>query len=330
MTSSTQPAVLANPNTLSDRAAMALPDSFVARGPRWALGDHPELLGAGKDLLVAVAEDPGEPTARRYAAGTVLGLVGDPRVRPDDPPMAEIPAARVRIGLDPAEVGPVTRRWRHAGVQEDWIAKECPVHEVDITRYRLALHPVTNAEYRRFLEDTGSAWLPTSWRFGCYPGHWANHPVWTVPAEAADAYARWLAARTGRAFRLPTEAEWEYAASGGDGRDFPWGDDQVQDRANTVESGPLSTTPIGVHPAGLSPFGVHDLAGNVEEYTADDYRPYPGGAEVSDDLAVTRGAYRIARGGSFSRFGDLARCRRRHGWFDRDIYAMGFRLAETP
>ncbi|MFD0385194.1 formylglycine-generating enzyme family protein [Streptomyces stramineus] len=146
---------------------------------------------------------------------------------------------------------------------------------MDLPAFRIALHPVTNAEYRLFLEDTGSTWLPTSWRFGVYPELLANHPVWTVPAEAADAYAAWLAARTGRAFRLPTEAEWEYAASGGDGREFPWGDAFVPGNANTVEEGPLTTTPIGVHPAGRSPFGVHDLAGNVEEYVADDYAPTP-------------------------------------------------------
>ncbi|MFF3315397.1 formylglycine-generating enzyme family protein [Streptomyces sp. NPDC003035] len=334
MTSSTSPAapaaVMANPNTLSDRAAMGLPDSFTARTGPWALQAHPDLLGAPAVTLVSIAEDPGRPFSRRYAAGTVLGLVGDPRIRPDDPPMAAVPGARVRLGLDPESVGPVTARWRHAGVEEEWIAKECPSYETDIAAFRIALHPVTNAEYRRFLEDTGSMWLPTSWRFGVYPETLGNHPVWTVPPEAADAYAAWLAHRTGRAFRLPTEAEWEYAASGGDGREFPWGEELADDRANTVEHGPLTTTPIGVYPGGCSPFGVHDMAGNVEEYTADDYRPYPGGTDVADDLARTRGAYRIARGGSFTRFGDLARCRRRHGWYERDIYAMGFRLAETP
>ncbi|MEU9862142.1 SUMF1/EgtB/PvdO family nonheme iron enzyme [Streptomyces sp. NPDC047971] len=329
VTPAAPPAVMANPNTLSDRAAMGLPDTFTARTGSWALRDHRDLLGAPAVTLVSIAEDPGRPFSRRYAAGTVLGLVGDPRIRPDDPPTAVVPGARVRLGLDPESVGPVTARWRHAGVEADWIAKECPSYEIDIAPFRIALHPVTNAEYRRFLEDTGAGWLPTSWRFGVYPELLGNHPVWTVPPEAADAYAAWLADRTGRAFRLPTEAEWEYAASGGDGRDFPWGEEFAADRANTVEHGPLSSTPIGVYPGGRSPFGVHDMAGNVEEYTADDYRPYPGGTDVADDLARTRGSYRIARGGSFTRFGDLARCRRRHGWYERDIYAMGFRLAET-
>ncbi|WP_416973780.1 formylglycine-generating enzyme family protein [Streptomyces sp. 4F14] len=322
--------VLANPNTLSDRAAMGLPDVHVARTGGWPLREHRDLLAVPAEALVAVAEDPGQSFARRYAAGTVLGLIGDPRIRPDDPPMADVPAARVRLGLDPDDAGQVTARWRHAGVIEEWIVKECPAYEVEVPAFRIALHPVTNTEYRRFLEDTGATGLPTSWRFGVHPDGLGNHPVWTVSPEAADAYAAWLSVRTGRAFRLPTEAEWEYAAAGPAGREFPWGEAFEPGLANTVESGPLTTTPIGVYPGGRSPFGVHDMAGNVEEYTADDYRPYPGGSFVGDDLAVTRGAYRIARGGSFTRFGDLARTRRRHGWYERDIYAMGFRLAETP
>lgn len=322
--------VTANPNTLSDRAAMGLPDHFTSRGGSWPLQRHLDLYGVPAQELAVLAEDPGQPYTRRLAAGWLLGLVGDPRIRAEDPPMADVPAARVRLGLAEDQVAEVTARWRHAGVQPDWIAKECPAHEVDVAAFRMALHPVTNAEYRRFLEDTGDTRLPTSWRFGIAPQGLGNHPVWTVPPEAADAYAAWLAASTGRSFRLPTEAEWEYAASGGDGREFPWGGTFRAGAANTVEYGPLTTTPIGVHPAGRSPFGIHDMAGNVEEYTADEYRPYPGGADVHDDLLVTTGSYRIARGGSFTRFGDLARCRRRHGWYRREIYAMGFRLAETP
>jgi formylglycine-generating enzyme required for sulfatase activity len=71
------------------------------------------------------------------------------------------------------------------------------------------------------------------------------------------------------------------------------------------------------------------MAGNVEEYVADDYAPYPGAARVEDDLSRARGRYRVARGGGFTRYRDLARCKRRHGRFPKAIYVMGFRLAET-
>ena len=92
-----------------------------------------------------------------------------------------------------------------------------------------------------------------------------------------------------------------------------------------------TTTPVGAFPAGGSPFGVLDQAGNVEEYVADAYRPYPGGPFVEDHLVETHGAYRVCRGGSFARFGDLARTRRRHGAFPSPLYPAGFRLAtSTP
>ncbi|CAM02164.1 formylglycine-generating enzyme required for sulfatase activity [Saccharopolyspora erythraea NRRL 2338] len=325
---SPRPVLRANPNTLSDREAMGLPDDLVERVAELPLAGHDDLLARAPGELAVLAEDAGQPFDRRYAAGTLLGLRGDPRIRFDDPAMVEVPAATVRLGLAPEDVGEVVRRWEHVGVLHSWIAKETPVHEARIERFRVMRYPVTNHEYRRFLVETGHPVLPRAWRFGAYPHHLSNHPVWTVSPEEAEAYARWLGERTGRPFRLLTEAEWEYAAGGGDGRTFPWGDEIGADHANTVEHGPLSTTPVGIYPAGASPFGVLDMAGNVEEFVADDYRPYPGGEHVLDDLA-DGGRYRVARGGSFTRFGDLARCRRRHGWYSREIYAMGFRLGES-
>ncbi|AOJ04688.1 MULTISPECIES: formylglycine-generating enzyme family protein [Burkholderia] len=319
-----------NPNYLSDRAAMALPeDLFVARTPATVFSTHLDLLRLAPAQWVAIAQDPGAPFERRYAAGALLGFAGDPRIRPLDPEMCDVPAAQARLGTEPEQVPQVIAEWERVGVIEEWIAKECPRYTTELAAYRMMRYPVTNLEYRRFLEETGAPWLPTSWAFGVYPVERANHPVWSVPAEAADAYADWLSEATGRRFRLPSEAEWEYAASGGTGVEYPWGDAFDPRAANTVEAGPLSTTPVGIFPLGRSVFGIDDLAGNVEEYVADDYHPYPGGAAIDDDLALTQGSYRIARGGSFTRFGDLARCARRHGRYQRDIYAMGFRLVEA-
>jgi toxoflavin biosynthesis protein ToxD len=321
-------ALTRSPNELDDRTAMGLPPALVRRAPGRPLARHRDLLAADEGTLAATAESPAEPFDRRLAAGTLLGLLGDPRAPGWGPPMVTVPGATVRLGLAAERVPEVVRAWAHAGVRDSWIEKECPRHEVRVEPFRLMRYPVTNREYRRFLEDTGLPHLPTGWPFGVHPEHAANHPVWTVAPEAADAYAAWLAARTGRRFRLPTEAEWEYAASAGDGREHPWGDVFHPHAANTVEAGPLSTTPIGIYPAGRSPFGALDMAGNVEEYVAGDYAPYPGGRLVEDELQRQSPAYRIARGGSFSRFGDLTRCSRRHGWYAKPIYAVGFRLAE--
>jgi formylglycine-generating enzyme required for sulfatase activity len=190
-------------------------------------------------------------------------------------------------------------------------------------------YPITNFEYYRFLADTEYSALPTSWRFGRYQRELANHPVWSVDEAAAGMYASWLSQRLGRRFRLPTEAEWEYAACGNGDREYPWGNEFNPNAANTVEAGPLSTSPVGMYPAGRSVFGVDDLAGNVEELVVGDCAPYPAGIRIDDNLAVGQRTYRVTCGGSFIRFGDLAHCRRRHWYAPRRLYAIGFRLVES-
>lgn len=316
-------------NELSDRAAMGLPESYVPAAIEELSAEMEQLRGSSFEALVQQAESPSAPLRVRLAAGSLLGWLGDPRTTVDDPHMITIPGGDVWIGLAHERVAEVAEAYRAVGVLAAWIEKETPRFQVRLQPYRIAKYAVTNAEFLAFLKDTGSAWLPTSWRFGGYPLARANHPVYTLPPEAADDYARWLSRRTGRTFRLPTEAEWEFAAAGPAQREFPWGDEFLPDRANTVESSLLQSTPVGIFPAGASYFGAADMAGNVEEYVADDYKPYPGAALIADDLVRAAGSYRVARGGSFTRFADLARCKRRHGRYPREIYVMGFRLAES-
>ncbi|MFF5444119.1 formylglycine-generating enzyme family protein [Streptomyces sp. NPDC012888] len=281
--------------------------------------------------LAAVVEDPARPLPLRLAAGGVLALTGDPRITPDAPATCHVPAATLRMGLPADAVADVVDAWRHVGVEESWIAKETPARPVAVAEFWIATYPVTNGEYREFLAATGHPERPSTWYLGAYPYDRSNHPVAGVAPESADAYAAWLAARTGHPWRLPSEAEWELAAAGTDGREFPWGEHFAAELANTRETGVHTTTPVGAFPGGRSPYGVLDMAGNVEEFVADDYQPYPGGPFVADHLVETMGGYRVARGGSFSRFGDLTRTRRRHGAFPGPLYPVGFRLAtSTP
>jgi formylglycine-generating enzyme required for sulfatase activity len=261
----------------------------------------------------------------------LLALVGDPRICVERPAMVDILGGDVEIGLPSDEVGTILDRFVGLGIDRSWIEKECPRHQVTLSPYRLARYPVTNAEYRVFLLDTGHSELPSSWHFRRFPQERANHPVYTISAESADGYARWLAQRTGRGFRLPTEAEWEWAAAGPERREFPWGAIFDADLANTAETGLFSSSPVGAFVRGESPFGLADMAGNVEEYVSDVYAAYPGGSFVTDHLVQLQGRYRVARGSSFARFRDLARTRRRHGHNPKSAtYAMGFRLAENP
>ncbi len=316
---------------MTDRERLGLPGHYLAaRLDDDLTRSYSELQGATKFDLLNTLSEIESPLAKRIAAGNLLALVGDPRLCPETPEMLDIPGGEATLGLAADEVSLVLDKFTGLGLDRSWIEKECPPYRLVLPPYRFARYPVTNAEYRAFLVATGHPELPSSWHFRRFPRERANHPVYTVSPASADAYAQWLAKRTGRDFRLPTEAEWEWAAAGSERREFPWGDDFKPDLANTAETGLFTTSPVGAFREGASPFGVQDMAGNVEEYVADDYAPYPGGAFVSDHLTQIHGRYRIARGGSFARFRDLARTRRRHGHNPKSAtYAMGFRLAAS-
>ena len=204
--------------------------------------------------------------------------------------MVDVPAAEVLIGLDPERVDSVTRRWADVGVERDWIVKETPRHKVALASFRIGRYPVTNGEWLAYVTDVADAPRPTAWPHGCFPLAASNQPVFTLAPEDADGYAAWLAARTGRPFRLPTEAEWEYAAAGVEGREFPWGDRWDPHCANTAEAGPLTTTPVGIYVEGRSPFGVADLAGTSRSTSATTTVRTPAQPAVRDDLVGVHGS----------------------------------------
>jgi formylglycine-generating enzyme required for sulfatase activity len=154
--------------------------------------------------------------------------------------------------------------------------------------------PVTNAEYAKFVEATGHP-PPPNWveRGGTYPPDRANHPVVFVNWFDAQDYAAWAGKR------LLTEAEWEKAARGTDGRIYPWGDWFDKVMCNASEAGIGGTTPVGKYsPFGDSPYKVCDMAGNVWEWTATDWAP--------------GSSSKVQRGGSFANRGSYARCAYRY------------------
>jgi formylglycine-generating enzyme required for sulfatase activity len=316
---------------MSDRERLGQPAHWsAARFDALLPGRMLALRALEPDAWLTLLQSPDAPLIDRLACGQWLALAGDPRIHTFAPDMVDIPGGKVRVGLPWSEVDAVMSQLDGLGLQRSWIEKECPRHEVVLAPFRLARYPVTNQEYRDFLVDTGHPEVPTSWHLRRYPVERSNHPVCTLSAAAADAYARWLRERTGRPFRLPTEAEWEWAAAGPQGRSFPWGDTFDADLANTAETGLWTTSTVGVFVGGESPFGVCDMAGNVEEYVFDTYQPYPGAPAIDDHLHQIHGDYRVARGGCYARFRDLARTRRRHGHNPRSAaYVMGFRLAES-
>lgn len=261
----------------------------------------------------------------RLAAGYILSLLGDPRLKPGGiPQLVYVEGGDVTLGLPFECVDDVVSQYAEVGVIREWIEKECPQYKAHIKPYEIGIYPVTNAEYLAYLRDNPDCEIPSSWVYGHYPVERSNHPVFTVTEETADHYCKWLSDKTALPIRLPTESEWEWAAGI---KAYPWGDTFTADKANTAESEINFTTPIGTYPGGKSWTGCFDMAGNVEEYTSTDYAPYPGGVSILDDLNRNGRTYRIARGGSFARYSDLCRNTRRHGRYQSNLYAMGFRVA---
>lgn len=204
--------------------------------------------------------------------------------------------------------------------------------EAVIERWRRWL-AMSDEAFERSLAET---WQP---RRETAPAYWdearfANpaQPVNGISWFEARAYCRWLSAQTGRRFRLPTEAEWEAAAAGPEGRRFPWGEALEGVRANDYEMRLRRTTPVGVFPAGDTPDGIADLAGNVNEWTSSLYGERGAAVEGVDvtfafpydaddgreDVTAPDTAPRVIRGGAFI-----------DGRTNAFVYARGYNLPAT-
>ncbi len=236
---------------------------------------------SGPDDLTCTARLPVHPSARDPYIGFRVVAV-EPRSSFD---WVDVPAGEYVIGRDSGET-----RQRH----------------VDVDMFELARTPVTNEQYQQFVDDTEATGPP----------HWpapADHPVTFVDWHEAAAFCAWAGGR------LPAEAEWEKAARGTDGRTYPWGDAEDGSLA-AVGAGMKhgSTSPVGSHPDGVSPYGLLDMAGNVWEWTSTEYPP--GGLGHSE---------RVLRGGSYASPGlAWASCTMRsHSRPGRRQAHIGFRVA---
>jgi formylglycine-generating enzyme required for sulfatase activity len=160
-------------------------------------------------------------------------------------------------------------------------------------------------------------WQPEGWEV--QRGYF-DHPVTGVTFYEAEAYCHWLSDEKKRRVRLPTEAEWERAARGDDERPFPWGQEFDSRFTNTHESGRKRTSPVGDTPGDLSPFGLSNMAGNVQEWTTSLYTLLPG--EVCPP-----GPLYVARGGSFNDTAYAARVSYRRPYPLGYFYPfLGFRI----
>ncbi|MBI3536639.1 MAG: SUMF1/EgtB/PvdO family nonheme iron enzyme, partial [Chloroflexi bacterium] len=245
----------------------------------------------------------------RYAAGNALGRLGDPRFVSDQPIMLDVPEGEFKMGSN-----------QYSG--------EKPIHSVFVPRFQISKFPITNSEYKRFMEETGHA-APPDWEEKNFPKGRANHPVVNVSWYDGVEFCNWLSQKTRRNFHLPSEAQWEKAARGTDGREYPWGNEFDSNKCNVFESKIGTTTPVGIYIEGASPCGALDMAGNVLEWCSSLYEPYPFRENDGREKLSAEGA-RILRGGSWYFDQVLSRCAFRLGLDPHNrFYVVGFRVAES-
>jgi sulfatase modifying factor 1 len=254
--------------------------------------------------------------------------------------VARIPSGEFAMGADDGE--------------ED----ERPAHKTYLDEFFIGTHPVTNAEYAHFVRETNHPSpavraLPAMvsdaleaefrelastyfWNNGTPPEGRERHPVTLVGIEDAMLYCAWLAGKTGKPVRLPTEAEWEKAARGGlDGTKYPWGDTLDPAYAHFLpEPGVKAergTVEVGSYPP--NGFRLFDMSGNVWEWVSDWYAPhYYSRARYVNPEGPERGLMRIVRGGAWvNADGRYLRCACRHKIPpDSYAYSIGFRIAYSP
>jgi formylglycine-generating enzyme required for sulfatase activity len=230
----------------------------------------------------------------------------------------------VRVPAGEFQMGSVMSRDRHA-----W-GDEFPPHPVHVPEFHIGRYPVTNAQFQAFVWATGYL-APFHWQKGTVPPGRSNHPVVNVSWHYAVEFCNWLRTETGQPFRLPTEAEWEKAARGTDGRIYPWGDDPpTEDRCN-FNSNAGDTTMTGHYsPQGDSPYGCADMAGNVLEWCQSLVRPYPYWASDGREATWADG-FRVLRSGSFDSSEGRVRCAYRGRWNPNHWSKyFGFRVVVAP
>ena len=180
---------------------------------------------------------------------------------------------------------------------------EYPLHKVYVAAFYIDKYEVTNAAYKKFIDATAYGRIPPTWtEENNYPQGKANYPIVDVTWYDAIEYCKWAGKR------LPTEAEWEKAARGTDGRKWPWGNNLEDINMPSCAFGVIGSKPekssildmrvprpVGSIPGAVSPYGVYDMSGNAAEWTADWYEAYPGNDQDSEwfgkEYIVIRGSF---------------------------------------
>jgi len=211
-----------------------------------------------------------------------------------------------RAGIGLRDDGLPDMVWCAVDDQREWTYQD--KKHPPLPPYQIAKYPITYIQFQAFI-DAADGWQNPAWWDGlAFPdGHnvtpgdqafkYDNHPRERVSWYDAVAFCRWLSAKLGYEIRLPTEQEWERAARGTDGREYPYTGKVDPAKGNTSETGINQTSAVGIFPEGESPVGALDMGGNVWEWCLSDY--YNPAAEAGQELLNTNNA-RVLRGGSWN------------------------------
>lgn len=272
----------------------------------------PELTSPPVETTPAVQKPApkAEPTEKQASAGAGLKLNQSQNRDADAMVMVAVPSGTFRMGSTDPEIDSVLQLCKEysGNCEAAWFDSEQPAHEVTLQGFWIDSTEVTNSQFVRFLTETVptasdvAKWIDLDSRYSqiektgdAYQSKdgFAQHPVSLVSWDGARAYCQWTGGR------LPTEAEWEYAARGPESRIFPWGNEFDDARLNYTSSsdGYIETAPVGSFQSGASWTGALDMAGNVSEWTTDWFGPYQDVAQQSPQ-GPALGQYRVNRGGN--------------------------------
>ena len=296
------PAVPATPRPTERQAAAAQP---AAREQEQAASDFFSIPLAPAIAAPEPVMEPVPARERLKATGSFRDELPDGGIAPL---MVRLPAASYLMGS------------RGNSMNSD----EGPQHAVSLARFAVSKYEVTFADYDRFARATGIR-LPHDETWGR-----DDRPAVNVSWKDAQAYVHWLSVQTGHSYRLPTEAQWEYAARADAAQPYPWEPDPGNVPANCFDCGSewdqIMTSPVGSFPANY--FGLHDMGGNVQEWTEDCYRAsYDGAAADGSPLQEFGCTQRVVRGGAFTSPVTALRSAGR-GQLDQDtrLDNVGFRI----
>ncbi len=266
---------------------------------------------------------PGAVSSAMYDGRPAL-KAGDVRINTKDgAEMVLVPAGEFLMGSTPEQIENLPEKSRISSLQsaaeDEWRKAELPQHAVALSGYWVYKYEVTVAQYRKYCAETGRQ-MPKAPESG-----WLDdHPIAYITWREAANYATWAG------LSLPSEAQWEKAARGTDGRIYPWGNDYNRSKCNRRANGLMRTEPVGSYPEGASPYGCMDMAGNVWEWCSDWYsKDYYSKSPAINPTGPERGGYRILRGGKWRTLTRYYRCSSRLSYPPSyRSYSIGFRLVQ--